>query len=135
MPTNELALIYSGPDGRTERIADITVHASELRITAYGYSPVQVSDLVPTMTGDIQFWRNPVSYKKVLVQTHGTEGVPFDQGTVYFRWGTGEIQPTRPITGSITRLPPQEMPDNWSTRIPTRGQIEYRRRRYHDHET
>jgi len=125
---NNLVLLYSGPEGR-EVIADITVSKRSIRVVAYGYNQQQVADLVPQVTNDTPFWENSELYKRGLVQTCGTEGLPFDQGTVYFRWATAGIKPTKPFRGVVTKYPPQEMPENWSTLIPTKG-----RRRYYGHE-
>ena len=120
MANTDLALIYSNADGILEPIAIIETSRRGLKIAAYGYGVQEVADLVPQVADGTPFWKDAELYKRSLVQTHGTEGLPFDQGTVYFRWHTDKMKPTRPVSGVMTRLPPQEMPENWSTRIPTR---------------
>lgn len=132
---NKLALIYTYPDGRLERAAEINVEKTGLRIGVYvNYDASEVSSSIPEVVDGIRFWIDPQGYRSALFHQYSHEGMPFNEGTLLVRWATANIQPATTEQKMVTKLPPQEMPHDRSHRIPTRGQIGYRQRRYYDHE-
>jgi len=134
---DELALLYQPLDGKMERLADSRVTKDSLRMYINPrYDSGEVSALVPTTIDGISFWKDPREYKRVLFQRYSVEGLPFARGTVFVRWGTADVEPKTLLEQGlrVTKLPDQEVPANWSTIVPTRGSIGYRKRRYSDHE-